>query len=141
MNSTLNLLCKTLLLMSLVCISPLDVFVTSTQAQAKSSKAKKCYRVMGGAIRGGILNESDYIVVNGTKVTGMTVEAGDSKKTLTSALNKIPTIQVKVVNGHLKLQSQRPISIKTVGYGGAIIGFSSSDNVQRKNLKGSCPKL
>jgi hypothetical protein len=81
-------------------LSVMWIFGTQfNEIQAQPKKGKLCYQVVGKTMKGGILNETDYIQINKTKITGFELSVGNHPKKIDPSFKKFARqITLKVPN-------------------------------------------
>lgn len=105
-------------------------FTDFTGVRAVVNEAR---RLGSGGITGGVLDESNYIVINGEEITGFSVEPGDAGDTLLDAINSQSTttgvVATRDASGQLELSASdgRNIEVVTVGAAGLVTGLGASD--------------
>ena len=112
------------------------VYIPYTLAQKSPTPSSSCTVVTGAPITGGALDASSYVTINGTKITGFTIERGDESGALARAINSLAGVKAKVIGRKLRIMSPRHISISVEGTAGAITGLGRTTS---KSRPGACP--
>jgi hypothetical protein len=119
-----------------------------TKVNAQSTPSNQCHQTLGASIPGGVLNNVDYIKVNGVKISQLEILANNQKssKALAQEISKVPNVQAKIVrkdfmgaNGPIRLLIQSPqvINFELVGQGGVITGLKGWN---KRVLAKKCPR-
>ena len=89
-----------------------------------------CVEVSKGVIQGGTLDSSNFFGINGERIAGFEVAAGDSDHQLRNAINhltELTGVRAEVHSNALKLISAEAFELEGFGTGFEILGFINAE--------------